>query len=178
MKTQKLIVIGAIVCLLVSAPGAAMASECLAGYIINEIVEFLTVSGTDCFVTDTIVLGDVKVTNSPNFVMLNSRVYGSVTVTGGGAVIGETTVANGASQAKILVEETINDTVILNNVVHGTGDMVIRNNIYDDPESQSSVIVYENIVGGDITCANNTKVLAIGNIAAQGIRGCPGQIFD
>jgi hypothetical protein len=97
------------------------AAQCLAGAILNDS-EDLTVNGSSCFVTDTLVQGNVTVTNSPTFVMLNCRVFGSITVTEGqNTLITETRVFGG----DIVVEETTDSTFLSNNVIGGDANMVI-----------------------------------------------------
>ena len=131
------------------------------------------VDGTSCLVSDTIVLGNVTVINSPTFVMLKCQVFGIVTVKGGeDTVIAKNQFAN----QNIVVEETTVDALLSNNVIEGTGDMVIRNNIIGDSGQSVRMLSYRNLVGGDITCANNEGgALARANIALGEIR-CPGQL--
>jgi hypothetical protein len=88
MKIQKILVSAAIVCLLVGASGAAMAVDtCENGVIAGTDeapleVDEIKIDGRSCFVNNVIVSGDVTVTNSEDFAMIDSVVKGSVRVLG------------------------------------------------------------------------------------------------
>jgi hypothetical protein len=70
MKSQKLIVIAAIVCLLVGASGAAMALDCADGVIQGEegeplvVEEDIIIEGQSCSIKDVEVAGNIEVINS------------------------------------------------------------------------------------------------------------------
>ncbi len=156
MKTQKLIVIVAIVCLLVGASSAAMAVDCAGGVIqgteeepleVDEIV----IDGQSCFVNNVIVTGDVTVADSEDFTMIDCNVRGNAKVTQSreviifgttfGVVEGETTNSN------LLVIN--NDRVyVLINIV--TGSMFVNTNLKAD--------VKKNAVVGNLLCRDNQRL--------------------
>ena len=85
MKTQKLIVITAIVCLLVGAPGAAMAEnncpgEYLAGNIQDDVVIF---EGTSCVIQDATVTGDITASEAKDVAVVNTKVSGNIKIDDG-----------------------------------------------------------------------------------------------
>jgi len=85
MKTQKLLIIAAIVCLLVGAPGAAMADnncpgEYLAGNIQDDIV---ILPGTSCVIEDASVTGDITASEAEDVAVVNSGVSGDIKITDG-----------------------------------------------------------------------------------------------
>jgi DNA/RNA endonuclease YhcR with UshA esterase domain len=102
MKSQKLIVIAAIVCLLVGASGAAMAQETCAEGILEGTEEFplevagdIIIDGRSCFIHNVIVKGNVIATNSEQLTMIDNLVEGDVRVIGGrNAIIILNTVRN------------------------------------------------------------------------------------
>ena len=94
MKSLKLLISAAIVCLLVGASGAAMAVDivdCAGGVIANQEVDQITVDGEDCIISNVTVTGDIEVTNSDTLVMVSNNVVGNIRVLRGGDV---TLVAN------------------------------------------------------------------------------------
>ena len=176
MKTQKLIVIAAIVCLLVGASGAAMAKKgatntntCDLGVVPGEVViGNLEVTSQDCVVFQAIIMGDVIVDNTRKgdsgfiFIMRDTIVNGMVEVTGGSAVISGTEVIN----SNLVVIDTI-DTVV-NETLVAAGNMRF--------ESNERVLIRGNVVPvGSIRCVKNIEEYATQNLAPNGVVKCFGQ---
>jgi len=165
MKTQKLIVIAAIVCLLVGASSAAMAVNCDGGVIqgtretpleVDEIV----IDGQSCFVKDVIVTGDVTVTDSEDFVMIDVKVLGNARVTHGQeAIIFASTfgVVEGdpATNSNLLVKNNARVYVLVNIV---TGSMFVNTNFKAD--------VKKNAVAGNLLCSGNQRLDSFENEVA------------
>ena len=85
MKSQKLLIIAAIVCLLVGAPGAAMAEnncpgEYLAGNIQDDVV---ILSGTSCVIQDATVTGDITASEALDVAVVNTKVSGTIKIIDG-----------------------------------------------------------------------------------------------
>ena len=170
MKSQKLLVIAAIVCLLVGASGTAMAVSCLGGIMegtqetpleVDEIV----VAGRSCFVHNVIVLGDVTVNNSEDFTMLDSSIKGDVLVTQSGAVIiaGNTVgVVEGdiATNSNLVVRSNDRAWVLLNLI---TGSARVDFN--------SKADVKKNAVSFNLLCRENRRLDSIQN-EVGGVEQC------
>jgi len=171
MKFQKLLVIVAISCLLVGASGAAMAgpelpsdSDCLLGIIQNAAVNNLTVVNGDCLVQDSIIVGNVKVSNADGdvFVLRDSIVNGRVRIEGGAVSITGTEVIT----SNLVVKETTQ--VVVRNTLVRVGNMRFESNDY--------VLLISNTVGdGNIRCVKNNLELAVQNILPNGVETCFGQ---
>ena len=82
MKSLKLFVSVATVCLLVGASGTAMAVDCATGLIENTSVEEITINGQNCLINDVAVTGDIVVVNSENLAIVDSTAGGRVRVIG------------------------------------------------------------------------------------------------
>jgi hypothetical protein len=81
MKSLKLFVSVAIVCLLVGASGAAMAvEECLDGILEGEIVDDIIIENRSCVIDDATVTGTIQVTNAEEITIIGSKVSGRVLV--------------------------------------------------------------------------------------------------
>ena len=177
MKTQKLIVIAAIVCLLVGASGAAMAekkedpnNKCPLGVVIGEVVIGDLTVGGDCLVSGAIIMGNVIVSNARTgvFVMYDVVVNGRVKVTGGSAVIYRSVVVG----RNLVVEDTV-DTIVEYTLVEA-GNMRFVGN--------EQVLIHNNTVNsGNIRCVNNVGPSGqLGEYATQnrvpnGVITCFGQ---
>jgi hypothetical protein len=82
MKTQKLIVIAAIICLLVGVSGAAMAeTPCPGGSIVGGTYDEIVITEfVSCSVVSVHVTGRVLVRGADQFTMMGSLVNGNVRV--------------------------------------------------------------------------------------------------
>jgi hypothetical protein len=141
MKTQKLIVIAAIVCLLVGASGAAIAQEaCAEGILSGTEEESLVVDGDiiidgrSCFINNVNVSGDVTVTNSEDLSMVDNRVAGNVRITEGRNVT--------------IIGNTIGGDIDSGDPF-AFSDLVVSNN--------RRAAIYLNIVTDTIAVINNNK---------------------
>jgi hypothetical protein len=138
MKSQKLLVIAAIVCLLVGASGTAMAVDtCVDGVIQGTedeplTVDSIVVNGQSCFVHHVIVQGDVTVTNSEDFSMVDCKVEGSVSVKQSGSVI-----------------------ILANTVGIVEGDLATRSNLVVSRNDRAWILL--NIVTGSTRVIRNSK---------------------
>ena len=86
MKTQKLIVIAAIACLLVGASGAALAEDCAEGFLTGTINESVVVNGTPCVISDAVVSGNIEIENADNATVVGSQLSGNLKVVNSGVV--------------------------------------------------------------------------------------------
>jgi len=81
MKSQKLLIIAAIVCLLVGASGAAMAVEdCAGGWLSGIIEEDVIVTDQTCRIKDAEIFGDVNISGAPHAFIFASQVSGNIVV--------------------------------------------------------------------------------------------------
>ena len=169
MKSQKLLVNSAAACLLLGVSGAALAAEdrtCDAKIINNETVNNLTVNGTACYVSETVVLGNVTVTNSPTFAMTNNQVQGNITVTGDGdedVLIYNTRVWGGPlTVTGAGIVWIFNNSIMTN---PETNNMVFENN-------KDEVDIFNNIVGGDLLCEGGNNAVVASNNVVLGTDTC------
>ena len=117
MKSLKLFVSVATMCLLVAASGTAMAVDCAGGVIANQVVDQITVDGEDCIISNVTVTEDIEVTNSDTLVMVSNNVVGNIRVLRGGDV---TLVANTTTAGNIVVRRNARANVVLNNALAGS----------------------------------------------------------
>lgn len=193
MKTQKLIVIAAIVCLLVGASGAAMArNDCPDGSLSGATFEEIVINEfASCSIVGVVVNGDVLVTNADQFTMLGSLVRGKIRVTN---TVSAALVGNQVDGDNLVTRGNTLSTVVRNYVLNGS----IR--VIDDTcEQQQEVSVLQNLVGdgnlrvncnetadvkenkvtnGDITCRENDRLDSTDNDAIGGRVNCSKSLFD
>ena len=163
MKTEKLLVIVAISCLLLGvSSGVAMAEGCGDGFLQGETFDGnLRITDDNCVIIGSTIEGNLRVINSDNVVLIDNKVGGRLRVDGNAG--------NGTA-------------VILGNKVYG-GSIVVRDlqraNIVENQTlagdirllANTSVLLKLNISAGDIVCRNNTSVDDFANYAAGELRG-------
>jgi hypothetical protein len=154
MKSLKMLVSAATVCLLVGASGTAMAVNCLGGTIENQDVADITVDGRSCYINNVNVAGNVVVTNSEDLIMVRNNVVGSIRVIGGRNA---TLVANTTSEGSIVVSRNETATVVLN-----IAAQTIRVN-----GNVRKATVKRNGAGVAIICRNNGRLDAFENEAGD-----------
>jgi hypothetical protein len=156
-------------------------SNCQFGFIANETVDDINVDGQNCYINDTLVLGDVTVRNGGEVVIRKSRVFGTVRIVDSSDIgFFDNVVVNG----NVLVIRPIT-AYIANNALLRSGQgserrMVIRgvgaNNETEgeEGEGEGEALIFENTVEeGTIRCRNNNgQAFARGNIAESVT--CPG----
>ena len=201
MKTKKLLVITAIVCLLVGTSGAAMArNDCpegsLAGGTFDEIV--ITDPGVDCSVVGVIVNGNVIVRDADQFTILGSLVNGNLRVINSvSALIANSTVEGG----NLVTRGGEFSTVVRNIVIGGSIRVIDDKDSGNDSgfEQQQKVSVLQNLVfsgnlrvngneeadvgenkvtNGDITCSGNDRLDSKDNDAIGGRVNCSKSLFQ
>jgi hypothetical protein len=174
MKTQKLLVIVAISCLMLGGLGADMAAaedhDCRLGAETGLIDGDLTVSG-DCIVHDAVITGNVTVNTASDetFVLYHTVVNGKIKVVKGGIVVIDESVV---VSSNLVVNDTINTVVSGTLVAEGT--MRFVGNEY--------VLISKNVVPlGNIKCKDNVDPdggrgdFADQNIVPRGNITCFGQ---
>ena len=158
MKLEKLFVTAAAGCLLVGASGIVVAqdSNCEGGIVNNRTVNNLTVTDQECFVSETIARGNVTVSNSPSFIMTNSTVAGTITITGG------------ADDSVYIY-----DVEIFNNAsVNGGSNVWWIDNSFIGEAANSNLTVenaeeaqfWYNRMNGNLTCSNNNSQFNFANL--------------
>jgi len=165
MKIQKILVSAAIVCLLVGASGAAMAvNTCEDGVIAGteEVpleVDEIKIDGRSCFVNNVIVSGDVTVTNSEDFAMIDSAVKGSVRVLGcrNAIVVGNNvgSFESAETVTNLLVSRNDHAWVMLNIV---SNVLAVNLNSKADVKKNAAAI---------LLCAGNRRLDSFENEAAE-----------
>jgi len=167
MKTQKLIVIAAIVCLLVGVSGgAAMAEGCGDGVIQGERFES-TLRVTDersCTIIGSTIRGDLRIINVDNVLLMNNTVNGLIRVDGREA---DESVANVVENTVFGGKLVVRDYEIANVIGNETlnqkeGDIRVVRNI--------RAFVQQNLAARDLIC-RGTSVDASYN-AAIGNKDC------
>ena len=190
MKSQKLIVIAAIVCLLVGVSGAAMArNDCPDGSLVGGTYSEIVIDDyVSCSVVGVYVTGSVRVDGADQFTMVSSLVNGNVRVinTLSAALLG-----NQLDGGNLVVSDNTFSTV-LRNIVHGGTIRVIDNSGRLETQVLQNLIfngnlrvnghekadVKENKVkDGDITCKNNDRLDSKDNDAIGGTVNCSKSLF-
>jgi len=191
MKTQKLFVIAAIVCLLVGASSAAMArNDCPEGSIVGGTYEEIVINQfVSCYVVGVVVNGDVRVSNADQFTMMGSLVNGSVRVTN---TVSAALAGNQVNDGNLVTRDNTFSTV-LRNIVHGGTIRVIDDSERAEAQVLQNLIftgnlrvnghekadVKENkVTDGDITCKNNDRLDSKDNDAFGGKVNCSKSLFD
>ena len=157
MKTQKLIVIAAIVCLLVGASSAAMArNDCPGGSIAGGTFDEIVITDfVDCSVVGVHVTGRVLVDTAGNFSMIGSLVEnGDVRVKNSvSAILVDNQVKNGR-----IVARGNTESFVIRNVVFGDSIRVVDDVSGGGFEEQQVATVLQNLVfGGNLSVLGNEK---------------------
>jgi hypothetical protein len=152
MKSLKLFVSVATVCLLVGASGTAMAVDCADGAIEDQDVDEIIVDGRSCFINNVNVAGNVVVTNSEDLIMIRNDVGGRIRVIGGRNA---TLVGNEARN--IVVSRNVRATLALN---RARRTIRVNGNVL-------KAIVKRNAAVVAIICRNNGRLDSFENEAAD-----------
>ncbi len=200
MKSQKLLVIAATVCLLVGVSGAAMArNDCPDGFIIGgEHEEIVIDDYVDCVVVGVAVTTPtgVRVRNARSFTMMNSYVKGEVRVitdvdTGGSFgtllynfVDGHNIVTKNLNEADVRWNTVVDGNIrviensstpsqyaeVIQNRIKG-GNLVVKGNVAADVKGNRTI-------GGNITCRDNLNLDVFENEAIGGTVDCSREFSD
>lgn len=199
MKSKKLLVIAAIVCLLVGAWGVAMAetlTDCADGSINGGTYDAILLTDyEDCVIVGvTVTPGGVRVRNPRLFSLINSYVKnGNVRVIRDDkslepstATIVNNVVQNGNLVIKELDEADVRRNTVLGNirVIGDPTDQyaeVIGNRIKDGNmrvnDNLAADVKANKVTNGNISCRDNTNLDAVGNEAVQGTVNCSRDLF-
>ena len=196
MKTQKLFVIVAIICLLVGASGASMAqsptTDCPGGVIVGGEHEGIRLTGlTDdesCVILGSAVIGSVIVTGTGKITIMNSYVEGDIRVID---MFSATIVDNdvGRSGGGHIVVRDVTESDVLRNLVGGNIRVIgtseqdqidpITNVLYNETLGNLRVngnfaadVRFNLALQGNITCNNNVNLMASTNVARGGRVAC------
>ena len=162
MKTQKLIVMAAIVCLLVGASGgAAMAEGCGDGFLQNETFDgSLLITGDEpCVIMGCTIQGDIRAFNLPYVLLLNNKVGGIILVDGTTGTGVANVIANSVLGEKITVREHATAYVIENEAL--TGNIRVIQNV--------EAFVQKNIAANNFLCQENTELTSFFNFAGNSL---------
>jgi hypothetical protein len=162
MKTQKLIVIAAILCLLIGVSGGVAMAElngCGDGVLKDETFNGgLRITGDEpCVIIGSTIQGDLRVINLPYVLLLNNKVGGIIRVDGNAGIGVANVIANTVLGDKIVVRDNEVAYVLENDAV--TGDILVKFNL--------KAFVQKNIAAQDIRCRENTDLSAFLNLAGQ-----------
>ena len=184
MKTQKLIVIAAIICLLVGTSAVAMAQDVdctqqqgiIQGQTINGSV---FVDGSECVIVDSVIVGDVIARNlsrNDYLAIAYTTVEGQIRVAGGSAqLVGVSMPAyDDAPENRIVIRNADTDSAVLGTAI-GKGNIVVRRAA--GSIGNEIVIIQDNqVLNGDIRCnepaRSNTR--SVNNLTPRGRVPCPG----
>ena len=199
MKSRKLIVIAAIVCLLVGASGAAMAqldrNDCPDGSLIGEVLDEIVIrdssSTVDCRVVGVYVRGRVLVDGARNFTMINSLVGGNVRVLSTvNATLADNTIEGGNLVGRFNTSSSFLRNIVVGGSLRTIGylfgdtcpgfpevDIVVGQNLVFNGNvaviCHDRADVAENKVrDGNITCRDNDKLDSKDNDAFGGRVSC------
>ena len=175
MKTQKLIVIVGIVCLLVGASGVAMAEDqdCSFGVINDEIVTGNVIVSGSCIIREATILGDIiaDLDFNENLVVLNTEVTGRIRVRGGFTQLDRVSLPprDDSSNKNRIVIVDASKTSYVRNAVVGGGNIVFRS----DPGNPYVFLGQSAVLDGDVRCSNPTAGVERDNLIL-GKSTCPG----
>jgi hypothetical protein len=153
----------------ISSPAIAQTSFCETGLINNEEINGdVIITGTECYISESVIRGNITVTDSPLFGMTFSAVYGRVEInnlTSEGDVIIKDTfvfdrslVVDGAGEVWIFDSQVVGKPDTSNTAFRNITDEVqLINNIFQGnltcTEGIPFVLEERNFVGGKDTCA-------------------------
>ncbi len=160
MKTQKLLVIVAISCLLLGvSSGAAMAEGCGDGLIQNETFDGnLRITDDSCTIIGSTIAGNLRVINSDYIVLINNKVGGNIRVDGNeGSDNVANVIANTVFGGKLVVRDYAIANVIENETL--TDHIRVINN--------GNTLVQKNIAAQDLICRRNDDLDSFINFAGQ-----------
>ena len=182
MKTQKLLVIVAIVCLLVGASSAAMArNDCPDGFLVGGTIDSIIINeqSASCTILGVYVTGDedgrgIVVKDGGLITIKDSIVEGRLAVIRSNEVL----IEDNEVSDNIVVRGNTGFTLVLRNVVRngqirvidqdveGQRVEVIENLIFGGNLSvngNTSAAVIENRTDGNITCSDNVELISRNN---------------
>ena len=190
MKTQKMIVIAAIVCLLVGVSGAAMArNDCPDGSLVGGTYSEIVIDGFEsCSVVGVYVTGSVRVVGADQFTMSSSLVSGNVRVINtrsavllGNQVDGGNLVARDNTFSSVLRNIVLGGTIRVIDDSEEAEAQVLQNLIFNGNlrvNGHEKADVKENkVTNGDITCRNNDRLDSKDNDAIGGTVNCSKSLF-
>ncbi|MEJ2220966.1 MAG: hypothetical protein P8X80_09135 [Desulfobacterales bacterium] len=182
MKTHKLIVIVAIICLLVGASSAAMArNDCPDGFLVGGTIDSIIINeSAACTILGVYVTGDedgrgIVVRGGGSITIKDSIVEGRLAVIDSGD---EVLIEDNEVSDNIVVRGNTGFTLVLRNVVRngqirvidqdveGQRVEVIENLIFGGNLSvngNASAAVIENRTDGNITCSDNEELISRNN---------------
>jgi len=168
MKMYKLFLCAATSGLLLGASGAAMAVDCPTGLIVGQRVTDITIVGQSCHIEDTLVDGNVTITNSLAINMVDVEVQGNVSVTGPAGNTSRTTLTrvdsySGNVDVSGHAFALVSGTIARGAGGVGTGNLSVNTNTLAG--------VYSNVVEGDLTCADNGELREFFN-RVKGTENC------
>jgi len=156
MKTQKLLVIVTISCVLLGVSGGAvMATGCGDGLIQNETFDGnLVIIGDSCTIISSTIAGDILVRNSNYVLILNNKVGGDVEISDGGV-------------ANVIANTVFNGDLIVRD--NDVANVIENESLADDIHviSNTTALVQKNIAFDDIICSENTVLSAFVNFAGD-----------
>jgi hypothetical protein len=164
MKTQKLIVIAAIVCLLVGASGAAMAgmgpdpkppeeptidnNTCSEGTIEGAVDGDIVIENRSCLIDDADVKGNITVANAETITIIGTKVSGTVWVTQSRQV----TIAGNDLEDNLTIVHNETATVAANRAGGTTIDV-----------NENGLATVKRNISKNLYCLENTRLSALGN---------------
>ena len=185
MKSQKLIVIGAIVCLLVGAATGAMArNDCPNGTLVGGTFATIVIDEfKSCTVMGVSVSGPVVVTNADLFTMIGSEISGSIEVknTISAAILNNVVAGNidtsGNRYSTVVQNEVDGGQILVNDIVAQQQIAVVMENIVyrgglQVRDNESADVKKNTVRGGDIWCNNNDRLDSFFNRAVWGTVTC------
>jgi len=181
MKTQKLLVIVAIVCLLVGASSAAMArNDCPDGYLVGGTFEEIKIDeeNVSCEILGVNVTGSVVVKGAGHITIKGSLINGNLRVIGAANAF---IVDNQVEGNKLVSKNNTISTVLRNVVRSGSIKVVdsrcdqtdqvevIQNLVFGGSLSvectQRAAVIENNVKDGSIECSDNETLISRDNYA-------------
>ena len=171
MKTQKLLVIVGIVCLLVGASGAAMArNDCPEGAITGGVFDEIVITEFEsCTIVGVVVTERIRVVRADEIIVANSSVRGGLRVLNTRTV---TLVGNIVSGGNLVAKGNLNASVA-NNVVDG-GSIVVSDDIEGGVFEQDQIAIVQGnaVTNGNLRVNGNERAEVKSNATTDGDITC------
>ena len=191
MKSHKLIVIGAIVCLLVGAATGAMArNDCPNGTLVGGTFATIIIDEfKSCAVVGVTVSGPVVVTNADLFTMIGSDISGGIEIksTVSAAIVNNVVTGNintsGNRYSTVVQNEVNGGWILVNDIVAQQQIAVVMENLVyrgglQVTYNETADVKKNTVRGGSIWCLQNDRLDSFFNSAVWGTVTCKSNVGD
>jgi hypothetical protein len=174
MKTQKLLVMATLVCLLVGASSAAMArNDCPDGFLVGgEYEEIIINENVSCTILGVYVRQGITARNVNDITIKDSFIEGSLRVIGAGTVqIEDNWLAAPGGLNVRLVVANLGVAHVVRNVAR-IGQIVVVDRVCDSSANNTAEVIQNVAFGGNVKVKCNDSASVLGNYAKDGSIVC------